>query len=65
VTIGADVHGSRDMPAYRPGWLSPISYLGRETPRCLRDEEAAGSNPATPTQVRGRLRSWQVVFPVR
>ena len=26
--------------------------------RFVRDEEAAGSNPATPTQVKGRFRSW-------
>ncbi len=31
----------------------------------LRDEEAAGSNPATPPQLRGHLRSWQVAFHVR
>jgi hypothetical protein len=24
----------------------------------LRDEEAAGSNPATPTQLTGQFRSW-------
>jgi hypothetical protein len=28
--------------------------------RWLRDEEAAGSNPATPTQVTGHLRSSRV-----
>jgi hypothetical protein len=26
----------------------------------VRDEEAAGSNPATPTQHTGHLRSWRV-----
>src|SRR4029453_19568544 len=26
--------------------------------RSVRDEEVVGSNPATPTQVRGLLRSW-------
>src|SRR5262249_48544591 len=30
-----------------------------------RDEEAAGSNPATPTQVTGHLRSSRVAFRVR
>jgi hypothetical protein len=31
----------------------------------LRDEEAAGSNPATPTQVTGHLRSSQVAISLR
>jgi hypothetical protein len=31
----------------------------------VRDEEAAGSNPATPTQVRGHLQASQVAFPMR
>jgi len=31
----------------------------------VRDEEAAGSNPATPTQVTGHLRSSRVAFRVR
>ena len=30
--------------------------------RWLRDEEAAGSNPATPTQLTGHLRSMRVAF---
>ena len=28
----------------------------------IRDEEVAGSNPATPTQVRGLLRSWLALY---
>ena len=30
--------------------------------RFVRDEEAAGSNPATPTQVTGHSLSWDVAF---
>jgi hypothetical protein len=28
--------------------------------RFVRDEEAAGSNPATPTQLKGRFLSWNL-----
>jgi hypothetical protein len=31
----------------------------------LRDEEAAGSNPATPTQVKGHSPQWDVAFSSR
>ena len=34
----------------------------RRVGRSVRDEEAAGSNPATPTQVTGHLRAPQVAF---
>jgi hypothetical protein len=30
--------------------------------RFVRDEEAAGSNPATPTQLKGRFLSWNRLF---
>jgi hypothetical protein len=33
--------------------------------RFVRDEEAAGSNPATPTQVKGWFRSWNRPFRIR
>ncbi len=32
---------------------APLSQIPPDPPALLRDEEAAGSNPATPTQVRG------------
>jgi len=35
-------------------------YRGLRT--WLRDEEAAGSNPATPTQVTGHSLTWEVPF---
>jgi hypothetical protein len=37
----------------------PVHAVQAEAMRlslCLRDEEAAGSNPATPTQVTGHIR---------
>jgi hypothetical protein len=34
----------------------------RTDARLVRDEEAAGSNPATPTQLTGHLRSRMVAF---
>src|ERR1700729_2074619 len=47
--------------ALRPSWTDAHTYaelycstMSRVVPR-VRDEEAAGSNPATPTQVKGRL----------
>jgi hypothetical protein len=38
-----------------------------QSARPVRDEEAAGSNPATPIQVKGRFPSWETAFlvPVR
>jgi hypothetical protein len=30
--------------------------------RFVRDEEAAGSNPATPTQLKGQFLSWNRLF---
>jgi hypothetical protein len=30
--------------------------------RFVRDEEAAGSNPVTPTQAKGHFPTWEVAF---
>jgi hypothetical protein len=39
-----------------------FAQVGTYPRRLLRDEEAAGSNPATPTQVTGHLLFSQVAF---
>jgi hypothetical protein len=47
------------MIAYRLSWSGFRAYVHVDMSRCLRDEEAAGSNPATPTT------KWQVTrYPV-
>jgi hypothetical protein len=60
VTIAADPgRHPRTSPHYDP--RSERRKRKRQAPRrCLRDEEAAGSNPATPTQVTGQIRSLEL-----
>jgi len=43
-------------------WADLLELAPCAPARLVRDEEAAGSHPATPTQVRRHSRSWQVVF---
>jgi hypothetical protein len=53
-----DVEGLRQQVRYAVQQHAPIDSW-------LRDEEAAGSNPATPTKLTGHLRSSQVAFSIR
>ena len=58
VTIATDSGGRQRTLTDGLSQLRRAAALAVPASTWLRDEEAAGSNPATPTQFTGQFRSW-------